>query len=336
MWQNLPEQTAYHSFCAVNSLYMDDQKTAKLTAEFKKLPYVTATGFSSMDILSGYGGFPILDNEKNWLFTARQVNYNADYLSLMKIPLLEGQPLKGDGDILVNESFVSKRGWTDGAIGKYIYDDEGNLKGKIVGVTRDFMVNSFFTPQLPVIMFGSDRMSYCNFTVRVSELTPEYLREMNDRIAELFPDEDVGFTVLKTIIESQYEGTRHFRDGVFVASIAILLITLMGLLGYITDEMHRRSKEIAIRKVNGATAPNILRLLSKDVLVTAFPAILLGVIASRVVGESWLRQFADKIPLTVFIFISTALLVLAIIWGCVILKSWNIANENPVRSIKNE
>ena len=142
--------------------------------------------------------------------------------------------------------------------------------------------------------------------------------------------------MLKTIIESQYEGTRHFRDGVFVASIAILLITLMGLLGYITDEMHRRSKEIAIRKVNGATAPNILRLLSKDVLITAFPAILLGVIASRVVGESWLRQFADKIPLTVFIFISTALLVLAIIWGCVILKSWNIANENPVRSIKNE
>ncbi len=315
---------------------MDDPETAKLTAEFKKLPYVTATGLSSMDILSGYGGFPILDNEKNWLFTARQVNYDADYLSLMKIPLLEGQPLKGDGDILVNESFVSKRGWTDAAIGKYIYDDEGNLKGKIVGVTRDFMVNSFFTPQLPVIMFGCDRMSYCNFTVRVSELTPEYLREMNDKIAELFPNEDVGFTVLKTIIESQYEGTRHFRDGVFVASIAILLITLMGLLGYITDEMHRRSKEIAIRKVNGATAPNILRLLSKDVLITAFPAILLGVIASRVVGESWLRQFADKIPLTVFIFISTALLVLAIIWGCVILKSWNIANENPVRSIKNE
>lgn len=315
---------------------MDDPETAKLTAEFKKLPYVTATGLSSMDILSGYGGFPILDNEKNWLFTARQVNYDADYLSLMKIPLLEGQPLKGDGDILVNESFVSKRGWTDAAIGKYIYDDEGNLKGKIVGVTRDFMVNSFFTPQLPVIMFGCDRMSYCNFTVRVSELTLEYLREMNDKIAELFPNEDVGFTVLKTIIESQYEGTRHFRDGVFVASIAILLITLMGLLGYITDEMHRRSKEIAIRKVNGATAPNILRLLSKDVLITAFPAILLGVIASRVVGESWLRQFADKIPLTVFIFISTALLVLAIIWGCVILKSWNIANENPVRSIKNE
>ena len=115
---------------------MDDPETAKLTAEFKKLPYVTATGLSSMDILSGYGGFPILDNEKNWLFTARQVNYDADYLSLMKIPLLEGQPLKGDGDILVNESFVSKRGWTDGAIGKYIYDDEGNLKGMPVVVVQ--------------------------------------------------------------------------------------------------------------------------------------------------------------------------------------------------------
>ena len=99
-----------------------------------------------------------------------------------------------------------------------------------MGVTRDFMVNSFFTPQLPVIMFGSDRMSYCNFTVRVSELTPEYLREMNDRIAELFPDEDVGFTVLKTIIESQYEGTRHFRDGVFVCLDRYLADHLNGII----------------------------------------------------------------------------------------------------------
>ena len=83
----------------------------------------------------------------------------------------------------MNESFVSKRGWTDGAIGKYIYDDEGNLKGKIVGVTRDFMVNSFFTPQLPVIMFGSDRMSYCNFTVRVSELCRFYGAENDYRVS---------------------------------------------------------------------------------------------------------------------------------------------------------
>ncbi|WP_455624292.1 FtsX-like permease family protein [Parabacteroides sp.] len=315
---------------------LDARKMAKLSAEFRKLPYVATTGFSSMGIMSGYGGFPILDDDKNWLFTARQVNYDTDYQSLMDICLVEGQPLKGKGDILVNETFVESRGWADGAIGKYIYDDEGNLMGRIVGVTRDFMVTAYFEAQLPVIMFGSDEMGYGNFTVRVSELTPERLREMNDRIAGLFPNEDVGFTVLRTVIEDQYEGTRHFRDGVFVASIAILLITLMGLLGYIADEMHRRSKEIAIRKVNGATATGILRLLSKDVLITAFPAVLLGVIASRVVGESWLRQFADKIPLTVFIFISTALLVLAIIWGCVILKSWNIANENPVRNIKNE
>ena len=76
---------------------MDDPKTAKLTAEFKKLPYVMATGLSSMDILSGYGVSLFWIMRKNWLFTARQVNYNADYLSLMKIPLLEGQPLKVTG-----------------------------------------------------------------------------------------------------------------------------------------------------------------------------------------------------------------------------------------------
>ncbi|CAK7037602.1 MAG: hypothetical protein PARBB_01961 [Parabacteroides distasonis] len=81
----------------------------------------------------------------------RQLYYTIRYLlRLMKIPLLEGQPLKGDGDILVNESFVSKRGWTDAAIGKYIYDDEGNLKGKIVGVTsKDVLITAF-----PAILLG--------------------------------------------------------------------------------------------------------------------------------------------------------------------------------------
>lgn len=314
----------------------DKEKKEKLTAEFKKLPYVEAASYSSMGITSGYGGFPIVDEAKNWLFTARQVGYEPGYLSLMDIPLVEGQPLKGEGDILVNKTFVEKRGWNDGAVGKYIYDDEGRFMGRIVGVTGDFMVNSLYEAQLPVIMFGRDLTGYCQFSVRVSGLTSERLREMNDKIAELLPNEDVGFTVLKDLIEYQYEGTRRFRDGVVLASIAILLITLMGLLGYITDEIHRRCKEIAIRKVNGATGPNILRLLSKDVLVTAFPAVILGVIASRIVGEGWLRQFADKIPLTFLMFLSTALLVLAVIGGCVIFKSWNIANENPARSIKSE
>ena len=68
-------------------------------AEYEKIAK-TGTGISHCPAPAVLGGFPILDNEKNWLFTARQVNYNADYLSLMKIPLLEGQPLKGDGGYL--------------------------------------------------------------------------------------------------------------------------------------------------------------------------------------------------------------------------------------------
>ena len=100
---------------------------------------------------------------------------------------------------------------------------------------------------------------------------------------------------------------------------------LMGLLGYTADEVQRRSKEIAIRKVNGAEASSILRLLGRDVLYVALPAVVIGVAASWYVNSLWMA---------VYVLIGVA--VLAVITSCVLWKSWRIANENPVLSIKSE
>jgi putative ABC transport system permease protein len=110
----------------------------------------------------------------------------------------------------------------------------------------------------------------------------------------------------------------------------------MGLIGYTNDETNRRSKEIAIRKVNGAEAWGIIELLAKDVLWTALPAVLIGTLAAWYVGELWMSQFATTIENTIPYYIMTAILTLAMIVGIVITKTWKIANENPVKSIKSE
>ena len=108
----------------------------------------------------------------------------------------------------------------------------------------------------------------------------------------------------------------------------------MGLIGYVNDETQRRSKEIAIRKVNGAEASHILRLLTRDILCVSVISILIGTAVSYFAGRAWLDQFAEQIDWNPLLFIGTALFVQLLIILCVVLKAWYIANENPERVSK--
>ena len=133
-----------------------------------------------------------------------------------------------------------------------------------------------------------------------------------------------------------YKDVYRFRNSVLITSGFILLIVIMGLIGYVNDETQRRSKEIAIRKVNGAEASNILRLLVCDILYVSIPSILLGIVIAYFIGKAWLEQFADSKLLSPLWFIALGIGVLLLIILCVVLKAWHIANENPVNSIKSE
>ena len=115
----------------------------------------------------------------------------------------------------------------------------------------------------------------------------------------------------------------------------------MASVGHIRDlkkstMSQRRSKEIAIRKVNGAEASTILRLLSRDILYVAVPSVLIGIVVSYFTGKAWLDQFAETIDMNALYFVGTALVIIALIVVCVVVRAWRIANENPVNSIKSE
>lgn len=92
---------------------------------------------------------------------------------------------------------------------------------------------------------------------------------------KLFPTRDIVFSSFQKVIDDQNSTVTDFRNAALLAAITILFVTLMGLIGYINDEIQRRSKEIAIRKVNGAEASSILRLFSKDIFWISLPAVFL-------------------------------------------------------------
>ena len=174
-----------------------------------------------------------------------------------------------------------------------------------------------------------------NVYVKLKEPFAENLQKLNKEASEAF-HKNIEFESMKTMMVDNYNSVRVFRNATIVATFVILFITLMGLIGYTNDETQRRSKEIAIRKVNGAEASGILELLAKDVLVTALPAVLIGTLASWYVGELWMSQFATTLGSTIPYYIMTGFVTLLMIVGVVVVKTWKIANENPVISIKSE
>ena len=313
----------------------DREKAEMLNDELRRMPVVESVGTSMMDILSGYGGMPVTDGGGKVLFTARWCMYDYNFVPTMQITLTEGKNIDGPDQVLVNETFVGLMHWTDGAVGKQV-EGHGGSYGTVVGVMKDFPINSVRYAQSPVLIQGGKTLKAGALYVRTRELTPETLETLNRKIAELFPTENMEFHALTDQIYNQYRDVRRFRDAVVLASIAIGLITLMGLFGYVNDEVRRRSKEIAIRKVNGAEAGNILALLSESIVRTALPAVIIGCLGAYCVGGKWLDQFADAVSPSPLLYAGVALSVLLVIVAGVVLRAWRVANENPVNSIKNE
>ncbi|MCC8133961.1 MAG: ABC transporter permease [Tannerellaceae bacterium] len=199
---------------------------------------------------------------------------------------------------------------------------------------EDFQYQSLFEEIPPVILVPE------YLPVIVAKLnvpvTPLLMEKLNDLLRKHTNNEQSEFFVLQDEYELRYYDTKLFRNSVIISSVIMLIITLLGLIGFVQDEVGRRQKEIAIRKVNGAEAFNILILLSRDVAFIAVPAVILGLIFSYFVGTEWLQQFMVKIPLGIALFGLSCLSVLTILQVCVVMRSWKVAMENPVLSLKSE
>jgi putative ABC transport system permease protein len=172
---------------------------------------------------------------------------------------------------------------------------------------------------------------------RLKEPFEDNLIRLNEEMKKLYPSQKPMFTSYDQYLRDIFENVRTFRDSVLMACIAILVITLMGLIGYTNEEVRRRSKEIAIRKVNGAEVTDILKMLCRDVSIVALPAVIIGVLLSWQMGKAWISSsFEDILSISPLVYIGVVIVALAFILGTVIVKSWHVANENPVVSIKSE
>ena len=320
---------------AVGSAYWSNEETRDAAYQFfKGLPYVEAVSSANSTPINGYSGSMIKNESGQALFSCRSSYYmREDFPALMGMTIKAGRMARDREEVVVNETFAEMMHWGDDVIGRTVYT-EGNTF-KVVGQLKDFQIESFRNGKMPFIARGNKNFNG-TIHVRLKEPFAENLQKLNHDVAEAFHDQTIDFTGYEKKIENSYNSVRVFRNATLMAAVTMFFIMLMGLIGYTTDEVRRRSKEIAIRKVNGAEASGILEMLSKDILIVAAPAVVIGTALAWYVNGMWMEQFAERIPIGWAVYVLVMIINLVIIVACVLWKSWRIANENPVNSIKSE
>ena len=311
--------------------WLPKETVEHVTDELRRQPMVEGVAVATSGVIGQYWTRGLMGNDGKRIAT---LNYNSchyNYPEVMGIKIIEGTTLKKQNDLLVNEELVRLMKWTDGAVDKTVND----IQGTIVGVFRDIRNNSFYGSQSPIVLIGDENANHA-FDVRLKEPYNENLKRLNEFVENTYPNISLRFILVDQMVKNIYKDVYRFRNSVWITSAFILLIVIMGLIGYVNDETQRRSKEIAIRKVNGAEASHILGLLTRDILYVSVFSILVGTTVSYFAGQAWLDQFAEQIDLNPLLFAATALFVQLLIVICVVLKAWHIANENPVNSIKAE
>lgn len=320
---------------AVGNAYWNTEETRDAAYQFfKGLPYVEAVSSANSTPLDGYSGSMIQNEGGQALFSTRSSFYmREDFPALMGMTFKAGRMARDPEEVVVNETFADMMRWGNDVVGRTVYGEGKTFK--VVGQLKDFQIQTFRSEKMPFMARGN-KSFYGTIHVRLKEPFVENLRKLNHDVAEAFHDQTIDFKGYEQGIEESYNSVRVFRNATLLSAITMFFIMLMGLIGYTTDEVRRRSKEIAIRKVNGAEASGILEMLTKDVLIVAGPAVLIGTVGAWYMNGMWMEQFAERIPISWAIYLLVVIINLVVIIACVLWKSWRIANENPVNSIKSE
>jgi putative ABC transport system permease protein len=198
---------------------------------------------------------------------------------------------------LINETAAAVAGWTDPVGKRFGFND--HYKGSVVGVVRDFNFQSASYPVEPLIIFplGSAEYKtplYVSVAVRIGSME-RALRSVTEVVNRLSPGYLNQITILRDRIERQYsDEKRHLRIAVALSFLAVIL-TCMGQYALSRYEIRRRTGEVVIRKINGATRHAIVKLFIGEEARQIAIASLVALPVAWFFNSGWLENYAYRI-----------------------------------------
>ncbi len=266
---------------------------------------------------------------------------DEDYLPLYKIPIVLGRNFSKDfadstNSVIVNEAFVKKAAWKEplGQVVDFFYRD--NEKYKVVGVVKDYHFDAL-TQEIKPQMFTmkSNGFGMVHIKIKPNSETAS-LAHIEKNFKRLFPINPYSYKFRDLVNKKSYESEEKWKQIMLFGAVLTIFISCIGLFGLATLSAEKRTKEIGIRKVLGASISNIVALLSTDFVKLVGLSFLFSFPAAYFATQKWLENYPYRESFNWWIFAFTAVITICIALLTVGWQSIRAALMNPVKSLKTD
>ena len=264
-----------------------------------------------------------------------------DFVKVMGLELLAGnnfnlKATKALPEIIVNEKAIELWGLSspEAAIGRTL-----NYWGEtwtIKGVIKNYYQVSPKSAHIPIIHYQSNRFKDFASIKFSNDRPTEQIATIATIFKANYPNSPFSFFFLDSEYDKQFKADERFRDVFSILTMVSIIIACLGLFGLASFTVAKRTKEIGVRKVIGASTLSILFLLTKDFIKTVGIALLIGFPITYLLVSNWLSNFSTRIELQSHLFILPAILVLVLVLFSLSFKTITTAMANPVDCLKEE
>ena len=287
------------------------------------------------------GGIRRLSQREDEQKQYRIIEMDHDFVSSYGLEIVAGRAFSGSisnerKSVLLNESASKLMGFSKP---EDALNDQINFWGdtfRIVGVIKNYRQESLKKNFEPLIFrYSKSPGGFYSIRFNTSNVK-QSLAKFEDRWKELFPGNPFNYFFLDEHYNKQYKADQQFGKVFGLFSALAIFIACLGLFGLSSLTAIQRTKEIGVRKVLGASVPNILTLVSRDYVMLMGVAILLATPLTWWVMNNWLNGFANRIAITWWIFALPSLMVIVIALLTVSMHTLRAATTNPVDSLRYE
>lgn len=317
-------------------------QTDAVVGELSQIPGVKGVAVSEFILSSAdnYMHWGRSNGDKYIQFDAFPVD--CRYLNVMGIHIVEGRSFKpGDEDVYIFNEFTRKKyPWLK--VDQPAPDD--NL---VIGFCENIKYSSFrnddtnqtmafLIPGKKFAQWGWEWRNFVNVRISAGVDKVEVIRSLQKTMEKFTPGHDFNFRFMDEVLDANYRNELRFTKQILLFSLIAIAISLTGVFGLTMFESEYRKKEIGIRKIMGSSTIQILYMFNRRYILILAGCFIVAAPFGWWIGQHWLQGFAEKTPVTPWIFILSFLLVTLITMITITIQSWKNANENPANSIKTE
>ena len=268
---------------------------------------------------------------------------DENYLPELKIPLVAGRnfstdyPADSTKSVIVNESFVKKAGWKNpiGETVNFFYNN--NEIYHVIGVVKDYHfapLNEAIKPQLFTMKYAN---LYGTYFIKIKpNMQTAALKFIQSSFKKFYPMSPYSYVFTAEKNRLAYEDVNKWKQILLFGALLTIFISCIGLFGLSVLSAEKRTKEIGIRKVLGASVQNLVSILSTDFLKLVLISLFVSIPLAWLAANKWLQGYPYRITLSWWLFASGAILVIIISLATVSFQAIKAAVANPVKSLRTE